>query len=1031
MKRMTLRTRGTTPRTRGTTARTAPNRVRSTTTGAVSVAAALAVVAGLLQFAAGPAVAADGGDMPSVTLTGAHRAAPRQAFLAAADNSGYLSVPSPYGLARWTGRDGSTRDIPYRAYATAYNGGLGLEKVPQTTNVYQIRHYATDKVTRFYVPAGDRVTRVFAENRLLVSRQVGGKWTLHLLEMPTGGGKPVDRQVTGVADDFNGWMLEEASDTRGAAFWYKPADDHAPWRTALLDFDSAALTYVPSDDFGVLEYPHLAGDTVIFFAIDKQFRNTRLYVIDRAHPTAPGHLIDIPEDARLKARAIGDWLLYPDTGKNTIRAVPVTGGPTRTLLAASSGKFVDGDDGSFSIEGGTDAEHWAVQRVTLGADGVPAFEPVAPLPAVSVYEAGGIAVDQGRVLLGTERADAPDPYDGTHLTGTALTLASDGTLTAAPPEDLGDLGYQVDDGDHSYHLDCYGECLRLIGTGTGGIVHPSDGPSVVAASASYQVVRAARGTQEVRAGDKVLATGSWAASALWGNTLWTAGKDAQGSTVFQSFSLPSMRRLGSRVVGSCLPSELQVVGQYVYSSCGPDGDASVFDQNTGLEQDVPRGYARLADGYVVSQDDDAGKLLITYLRDAVPAVRVSTQELGPLPSPAFAPADRRGRFWNVDPFGGPVAYQTASGDVTVKWPQVALSPLAATDASVPASVDLRRGGGFQGVWYLNRPAESWKLTVTTSGGAAVRTVTGGPARGQLTATWDGRAENGARVRTGTYRIRLTAKAANGTTTDTLIYDKQVPVRSVERHDFSADGIGDLLTSDSAGRLAIQPGTGRGTIDSAHKVVGSGWPTTSTFVPFGDLSGDACNDLLVRDSTGRLSRYDGTCGRAFTPRSQHRPLGTGFGGYDVLTSPGDLTGDGRADLIARDRSGVLWRYSDDGQGGLTARVRLVAGQGGYTRLTGAGDLNGDAIGDMVGLDRAGVLWRWLGNGRGAFGSRTRIAGGITVNALAVPGDLTGDGRPDLVGRDRAGALWRWNGTASATFGTKSRISTGWSGYTGLY
>ncbi len=178
------------------------------------------------------------------------------------------------------------------------------------------------------MPAGDRVTRVFAENRLLVSRQVGGKWTLHLLEMPAGGGKLVDRPVTGVADDFNGWMLEEASDTRGAAFWYKPADDRAPWRTALLDFDSAALTYVPTDDFGLLERPHLAGDTVIFYALDKQFRNAKLYVIDRAHPTAPGHLIDIPEDARLKARAIGDWLLYPETGKNTIRAVPVTGGPT-------------------------------------------------------------------------------------------------------------------------------------------------------------------------------------------------------------------------------------------------------------------------------------------------------------------------------------------------------------------------------------------------------------------------------------------------------------------------------------------------------------------------------------------------------------------------------------------------------------------------------------------------------------------------------------------------------------------------------
>ncbi|NEA66493.1 FG-GAP-like repeat-containing protein [Streptomyces sp. SID12488] len=1001
-------------------------------TGAVSAAAALAVVAGLLQFASGPAAAADGGDMPSVTLTGAHRAAPRQGFLTAADNSGYLSVPRSYepgSPATWIGRDGSTRDIPRRPYAIAYNGGLGLEKVPDTENVYQIRQYATGKVTRFYVPAGDRATKVFAENRLVVARQVGGKWTLRLLEMPAGGGKPVDRPVTGVQDDFDGWMQGEASDPRGAAFWYKQADGDHPWRTALLDFDTAALTYMPSDDFGLLEYPHLAGDTVLFYAIDKGFQNSHLYVIDRSRPEARGHLIDLPYDARLRARAIGDWVLYPDTAKNAIRAVPVTGGPARTLLTASTGNFVDGDDGSFFIEGGTDAEHWAVQRVTLGTDGTPAFEPVAPLPPVSVYEAGGVAVDQGRVLLGTERADASGPVDGTHLTASALSLAADGTLTAAPPEQLGDLGYDV---GSSYHVDCYEECLRLTGNGEGGIPYPEDGVSaVVAASAPYRVVRTARGVMEVRDGFKVLATGSWPAAALWGNTLWTAGTDSRGSTVYERFSLPSMRRLGSLSLDDCLPSDLQVVGRYVYWSCGPNEEAGVFDQQTGTQQYVPRGYAQLGDGYLVSQDDEAGKLLITYLRGAVPADRVGTEELGPLPSPPYAPADRRARFWNVDRFGGPVAYQTASGDVTVKWPQGTTSPFAAIDATVPTSVNLRQGSGFQGIWHLNRPAASWKLTVTAPGGAVVRTVTGGLARGTLTATWDGRAENGALVRTGTYRMRLTARAANGATADTVIYDKQVPVRSVERHDFGRDGIGDLITRDSAGRLAIQPGTGRGTIDSAHKVQAGGWPTSSAFVPFGDLSGDRCNDLLVRDSAGRLTRYDGTWGKAFTPRTPHRLLGTGFGGYNALTSPGDLTGDGRADLIARDKAGVLWRYSDDGKGGLAARVRLVAGQGGYTRLVGAGDLNADGIGDMVGLDRTGGLWRWLGNGKGAFGSRVRIAGGISVNALVVPGDLTGDGRPDLLGRDRAGALWRWNGTKSATFGTKTRIATGWGGYTGLY
>ncbi|WP_371661397.1 FG-GAP-like repeat-containing protein [Streptomyces sp. NBC_00280] len=1017
---------------RRTTLRTVPSGMR-TKTGAVAVAA---VVAGLLQFASGPAVAADGGDMPTVTLTGAHRAAPRPAYLAAADDAGYLSVRQPNltdSPATWTDRSGSTREYASHAYLSTYNGGLGLEKASGTTNVYQIRRYSTGEVTRFYVPAGDRVTRVFAENRLLVARKAGEKWTLRLLEMPTGGGQPVDRPVTGVADDFSGTVLETASDSRGAAFWYKQAGGGSPWRTALLDFDTASLSYVPSDEFGVLEYPHLAGDKVIFYALDKTFRNARLYVVDRDRPEVPGHLVDVPAAARLKARAIGDWVLYPDdTSRNAIRAVPVTGGPARTLLTASSGTFVDGADGGFSIEGGADAEHWAIQHVTLGPDGAPAVEPVAPLPAVSVYEAGGIAVDQGRLLLGTEHVDATDPGSGTELTASTLSLAADGTLTAAPPETLHDLGYEVPDPEHPFRAECYEECLRFTGTGTGGILNREDGvSSVVAASGSYSVIRTSQGALQLRNGSEVWATGPWSAAALWGNTLWTARTGSSGSTEYERSSLPSRGTEFRRSLGSCLPTDLQAAGRYVYLSCGPGKEAGVYDQELNLVQDVPRGYARLGDGYLVTQDDKAGKLLITYLEGAVPADRVGTEELGPLPSPAHAPADLRGRFWNVDRFGGPVAYTTASGDVTVKWPQVTTSPLTAIDTTASPSVDLRKFGVFQGVWHLSRPAASWKLTVTGWGGV-IRTYTGGPASGKITATWDGRAENGALVRTGNYRLILTARAADGTTTDTQIFNKWVPVQSVERHDFGRDGIGDLVTFDSAGRLAIQPGVGNGKIDSAHKALAGGWPTSSVFVPFGELSGDVCNDLLVRDSAGRLTRYDGTCGKAFTPKTPpRRVLGTGFGGYDVLTSPGDLTGDGWADLIARDRAGVLWRYSGDGKGGLEARVRLVAGQGGYTRLVGAGDLNADGIGDMVGLDRAGVLWRWLGNGKGAFGARVRIAGGISVNALAVPGDLTGDGRPDLVGRDSAGALWRWNGTASATFGTKARIATGWSGYTGLY
>lgn len=78
-----------------------------------------------------------------------------------------------------------------------------------------------------------------------------------------------------------------------------------------------------------------------------------------------------------------------------------------------------------------------------------------------------------------------------------------------------------------------------------------------------------------------------------------------------------MRKLDSLYLGTCLPTDLQVTGRYVYWSCGPNKPAGVYDQTTHGQQDVPRGYARLADGYLVSQDD---KLLINdfWQQDSLP-----------------------------------------------------------------------------------------------------------------------------------------------------------------------------------------------------------------------------------------------------------------------------------------------------------------------------------------------------------------------------------------------------------------------------
>ncbi|MDG5801457.1 VCBS repeat-containing protein [Streptomyces ossamyceticus] len=57
-----------------------------------------------------------------------------------------------------------------------------------------------------------------------------------------------------------------------------------------------------------------------------------------------------------------------------------------------------------------------------------------------------------------------------------------------------------------------------------------------------------------------------------------------------------------------------------------------------------------------------------------------------------------------------------------------------------------------------------------------------------------------------------------------------------------------------------------------------------------------------------------------------------GSYNAIVGVGDLTDDGRPDLVARDTSGNLWRNSGDGKGSFGSRTRIATGWGGYKSLS---------------------------------------------------------------------------------------------------
>ncbi|MFB7357975.1 FG-GAP-like repeat-containing protein [Streptomyces gardneri] len=193
--------------------------------------------------------------------------------------------------------------------------------------------------------------------------------------------------------------------------------------------------------------------------------------------------------------------------------------------------------------------------------------------------------------------------------------------------------------------------------------------------------------------------------------------------------------------------------------------------------------------------------------------------------------------------------------------------------------------------------------------------------------------------------------------------------------------------------------------------------------FGDLDGNRRPDLLVRDLVGRLWFLPGD---VLSTDGAGRLVGSGWNAMTAMTRHGDFTGDGREDLVARDRDGRLWLYPGNGAGAFGARKNIgTGGWNGMSVLTAAGDLSGDGKADLVARDTAGKLWLYPGRGNGTLGARKLVGGGWQVmNRLVGSGDLNGDGKADLVARDTAGKLWLYPGRNNGTLGARALVGGGW-------
>ncbi|MCX5225703.1 N-acetylmuramoyl-L-alanine amidase [Streptomyces sp. NBC_00233] len=260
--------------------------------------------------------------------------------------------------------------------------------------------------------------------------------------------------------------------------------------------------------------------------------------------------------------------------------------------------------------------------------------------------------------------------------------------------------------------------------------------------------------------------------------------------------------------------------------------------------------------------------------------------------------------------------------------------------------------------------------------------------------------------------------------DVQVVSAAAPVATTNRYN--------LLARDTSGVLWQYQGTGSVTTPYLTRYrISAGWNTYNTVTPMTALRADGTGDVMARDTTGIMWYFPGS-GNASMPFKPRIKVSAGWQIYDRMVGVRDITGDGKADLLAREKSGVLWLFKGTGTPAtpFAPRVKVSAGWTIYNELVGTGDLTGDGRPDVMARDTTGGMWIFKGTGTSTlFQPRLKISNGWqTYVSMVGPSDLNKDGKVDFTARDTTGVLWTFPGTGTSTlFAPRVRVGGGWQIY----
>ncbi|MFF6774686.1 FlgD immunoglobulin-like domain containing protein [Streptomyces sp. NPDC012637] len=664
----------------------------------------------------------------------------------------------------------------------------------------------TAEVTVIDIPEGQSYVGTYGTTVVTRTGTVAATTSLHLLTAGADG-TTQDRPLTGLPE---GWRVyvndsDKKSIVISASRWVDSTAETASWLVNLAE--------------GVLE-PLPQRQTWDTFKLGPDHILRKGYyeatVLDRNDPAAAGRDLD------LRDMPYGDDYVAlgtkPDAtvllslggiqpGNNEYRGAPLftyrPGVGNEAVLELARGQLVTLPDGSVIVAGAETvpsygAPDWAYYRFALAADGSVTRTKVADIEDMEARPFG-IALGSGILTTADDsHAYAPHTYVGAYRSTWLNTsgrpepgrTTTDGLISGDDEECDAEQGYCLTmfasgDGLHGRKNSRWPGGTVLLENGSQEWGPRIDGvvstPRMADLSGRYGLVQEAvqGGPQAVvdfgtgagkGTAPKVVLKRDPMPAALWGDTLWGAGKSgstvsatslaAGGTTVTESFAIP----------GACRPSELQAVGRFVYWHCdegysGSFRGAGVYDRQAKKFTTAPAGSTLLGDGYLAVANEGQG-IDVYDLQGGLPAsgTHADLPKRNAVSGADLGTSTRARVNWTVDRFGGHLAYVGDDRRVRVVPTGVQTSPLTVIDQAVPGTaLDLTTSGAsVGGRWWLSKPAASWEFTLRHAAtGDVVRTVRGTDARGRVDAAWDGKDEAGKSVANGAYTWTLTAVPADG------------------------------------------------------------------------------------------------------------------------------------------------------------------------------------------------------------------------------------------------------------------------------